>query len=109
MGLDLPLDPALYPVSGSVATELVGTSVTSDNLDGVLGAPPRTTSLAVEESSKAANRHIRYLELDSHGYSVLDVTPARTQLDRRYVDDRTDPSWVVPAGTRRVQAAAAPV
>lgn len=71
----------------------------------------------MEESSKAANRHVRYLELDSHGYSVLDVTPARTQLDRRYVGDRTDPnatvrwgaSWAVPAGTRRVQPAAAPV
>ena len=114
---DLPLDPALYPLSGSVATELVGTSVTSDNLDDMLGTPPRTTSLAVEESIKAVNRHVRYLEFDSHGYSVLDVTPARTQMDWWYVSERTDPnatvrwgaSWAVAAGTQRVQPAASPV
>jgi alkaline phosphatase D len=114
---DLPLDAGLYPASRSVATELVCTSVTSDNLDDLLGAPPRTASLSVEEGIKGVNRHVRHLEFDSHGYSVLDVTPERTQMDWWYLSDRTDPratvhcgaSWAVAAGTQQVQPVAGPV
>ena len=37
---DLPADPATYPATGdSVGAELVCTSVTSDNLDDILGTP----------------------------------------------------------------------
>jgi len=110
---DLPLDAGLYPASRSVGVELVGTSVTSDNLDDILMAPPRTASLTVEEAVKAANRHIKHLEFDSHGYSVLDVTPERVQMDWFYVSDRTSPtasvsrgaSYAVPAGTQQVRPA----
>ena len=107
---DVPIDAGLYPASPSVATELVCTSVTSDNLDDIVGSPPRTTSLAVESAIVAANRHIRYLEFDSHGYSVLDLTPERAQMDWFYLSDRTDraatsrrgASFVVTAGTQTV-------
>jgi alkaline phosphatase D len=111
---DLPLDPGLYPASRSVATELVCTSVTSDNLDDLLGAPPRTASVAVEEAIQGANRHVRHLEFDSHGYSVLDITPERARMDWWYVSDRTvrttgvrpGASFAVAAGTQRVQQVA---
>lgn len=111
---DIPVDPLTYPSTGdSVATELVGTSVTSDNVDDILGVPPRTASLAVEAAVRANNPHIKHLELDSHGYSVVEVTPARLQMDWYALSDRTDPqatsthvaSYEVAAGTQKVRPA----
>jgi alkaline phosphatase D len=122
---DIPLDPGSYPLaSPSVATELVGTSITSDNLDEITGSPPRTTSIAVEESFKANNRHIKSIEFDSHGYSVVDVTPERLQMDWWYLRSEESPdrpqhdpaadlvhgqSWQVVVGTNEVAVASAPL
>ena len=112
---DLPDDPATYPATGSsVGVELVCTSVTSDNLDDITNSPPGTTSRAVEAAFKADNPHVRYLDFDSHGFSVLEVTPQRTQMDWYVLTERTDPrsaavfstAWEVPAGSRRVRPAA---
>jgi alkaline phosphatase D len=111
---ELPSDPGTYPLTGeSVGVELVCTSVTSDNLDDILGTPPRTASLAVETAVKANNPHVKYLDFDSHGFSVLEVTEAGAQMDWFVLADRTDPrsaavwstSWRVPSGTRTVQPA----
>ncbi|MDV8149033.1 alkaline phosphatase D family protein [Arthrobacter sp. B10-11] len=89
---DIPADPASYPATGdSVAAELVCTSVTSDNLDDILNVPPRTGSVAVENAIKAANPHVKYLDFDSHGYSVLDVTPAGVRMDWYVLAERTSP------------------
>lgn len=112
---ELPADPLTYPATGdSVAAELVCTSVTSDNLDDILDVPPRTASLAVEAGFRAANPHVKHLDFDSHGYSVLEVTPAGVRMDWYVLSDRTDraatsrlgTSWQVPAGTQRVLRAA---
>ncbi len=109
---DIPADPLTYPASGdSVATELVCTSVTSDNLDDILRVPPRSASLAVESAFRAANPHVKHLDFDSHGYSVVVVTPAALRMDWFALDERTDPasparlstSWMVDAGTQRVR------
>ncbi len=111
---ELPADPATYPVTGeSLGVELVCTSVTSDNLDDILGSPPRTASLAVETAVKANNPHVKYLDFDSHGFSALEVTPGGVQMDWFVLTDRTHPrsaavwstSWRVPAGTATVQPA----
>jgi alkaline phosphatase D len=122
---DLPLNPGGYPLtSPSVATELVGTSITSDNLDEIVGSPPRTTSVAVEEAIKASNRHIKLLEFDSHGFSVVDVTAERTHMDWFYLRSTETPqrpqhdpaaalvyaqSWKVDVGTNRVSRAEGPL
>jgi alkaline phosphatase D len=112
---ELPADPLTYPATGdSVGVELVCTSVTSDNLDDQLGVPPRTASPAVEAAIMANNPHVKYLDFDSHGFSVLEVTPQRVQMDWYVLVDRTAPnsaavwsnSWQVPAGTAKVQRAA---
>ncbi|MCO4275633.1 alkaline phosphatase D family protein [Pseudarthrobacter sp. HLT3-5] len=90
---DIPADPASYPATGdSVATELVCTSVTSDNLDDILNVPPRTGSVGVENAIKAANPHVKYLDFDSHGYSVLDVTAAGVRMDWYVLAERTSAS-----------------
>jgi alkaline phosphatase D len=91
----------------------VCTSVTSDNLDDILGIPPRTGSVAVENAIKAANPHVKYLDFDSHGYSVLEVTAAGVRMDWYALAERTAAgsasspaaSFNVPAGTGKVTPA----
>lgn len=114
---DVPRDAGLYPLSPSVATEFVCTSVTSDNFDEILDTPPRTTSLVLEAAIQALNRHVKYVELDSHGASVLEVTPAGTQMDWYYLANKADPasaatwarSFRTRSGTQRVQSVGTPI
>ena len=114
---DLPHDASTYPLGDSAGVELVCTSVTSNNLKDITGTPARTTSLAVEATIQTNNRHVKYLNFDDHGYSVLDVTPERVQMDWYVVGDRADrdagsswtASWATRSGTNRVQAVSAPV
>lgn len=113
---ELPVNPGLAPFSTNIGTELVCSSVTSNNLKDIVGAPPRSVSVGVETAIKTANRHIKYLDFDSHGYSVLEVTPSRLQMDWYVISDRADPqataawstSYSVEAGTQRVQKVSAP-
>ncbi len=88
---DVPKNVGTYPLSRSVAVEFVSSSVTSDNLDDILGVEPRTVSLAVEGTIRTANPHVRYLDFDRHGYSVLTLTPSSAQMDWYTLADRTDP------------------
>ncbi|MDQ1658464.1 MAG: alkaline phosphatase, partial [Cryptosporangiaceae bacterium] len=108
---DVPLDAATYPGSSpSVAAEFVVTSVTSDNVDDFLKVPPRTASLLAESAVRLLNRHTKFVELDSHGYSVLDVRPDRVQCQWWYLADRTSrtsgvrlgAAYAVTDGTQRV-------
>lgn len=114
---DVPIDADTYPVTPSVATELTVTSITSDNFDERLRVPPRTTSVLLEAKIMELNRHVRYVELDSHGASVLEVTPEMVQMDWYYLADRRDPdstityarSFRVRSGTARVEPTATPI
>ncbi|PJE98512.1 alkaline phosphatase [Streptomyces carminius] len=111
---EVPVRAATYPLEPPVATEFVVTSVTSDNLDDALGVPPHTVSTVAEAAVRAANRHTRWVDMDSHGYGVLDVTRERAQMDYFALADRTDPasavrylrSYRTPSGTQRVERAA---
>jgi alkaline phosphatase D len=114
---DVPRDAGLYPLSPSVATEFVCTSVTSNNFDEILGVPPRTTSLVLETAVRVLNRHIKYVELDSHGASVLEITPAGAQMDWYYLANKADPasaltygrSFRTRTGTQKVQSVGTPI
>ena len=85
---ELPYDPASYPVGDSAGVEFVCSSVTSNNLKDITGTPPRTASIAVEQVILANNRHIKYLNFDDHGFSVLDITSQRAQMDWFVIGDR---------------------
>ena len=108
---------ATDPLSPPVAAEFVCTSVTSDNFDELLHVPPRTASLQIEAAFRALNPHVQYVELDSHGPSVLEVTPTSAQMDWYYVANRADPatavsyaaSFLTRLGDPRVVRAAGPV
>ncbi|MCD2152703.1 alkaline phosphatase D family protein [Rhodococcus cerastii] len=88
---DLPTNAANYPGGPTVGAEFVVPSVTSPNIDDMLKVPPRTVTVAAEEAFKAVNRHVRYVELDSHGYGVFEIAREGTQMDWYYVDDLTNP------------------
>ncbi|MFC7492744.1 MULTISPECIES: alkaline phosphatase D family protein [unclassified Nocardioides] len=114
---ELPYDASTYPLGDSAGVEFVCASVTSNNLKDITGSPARTTSVAVENVIKAANRHIRHLDFDSHGFSVLDVTATRAQMDWYVIGDRADHAtpitWSVSyrtrTGTGRVEQVGGPL
>ncbi|MER5897228.1 alkaline phosphatase D family protein [Streptomyces sp. NPDC001876] len=114
---DVPVKAATYPLSASAATEFVVTSVTSDNLDDILRVAPQTVSVVAAAAVKAANRHVKWIDLDSHGYGVLDVTAERSQMDYYVISDKTKKdataSWVrsyrTRSGTQKIERADAPV
>ncbi|MFB6817022.1 alkaline phosphatase D family protein [Streptomyces sp. NPDC056347] len=114
---DVPVKAATYPLSASAATEFVVTSVTSDNIDDILHVAPQTVSLVAAAAVKAANRHAKWVDMDSHGYGVLDVTPERSQMDYYAVSDRTKRdatakwtrSYRTLSGTQKVERVNSPV
>jgi alkaline phosphatase D len=115
---DLPYDAATYPLTGkSAGVEFVCTSVTSNNLKDILGTPRRTASLTVEATIQTSNPHVKYLNFDDHGFSVLDLTPARAQMDWYVIGDRADrnagvfhtASFQARSGENRVRPVAKPV
>ncbi|MGW1140927.1 alkaline phosphatase D family protein [Streptomyces zhihengii] len=114
---DVPVQAATYPLSRSAATEFVVTSVTSDNLDDVLNVAPGTVSLVAQAAVRAANRHVKWVDMDGHGYGVLDVTSERTQMDYYTVSDKTrrdataawTRSYRTLSGTQKVERVDRPV
>ncbi|MFF5636750.1 alkaline phosphatase D family protein [Streptomyces sp. NPDC012825] len=114
---DVPVRAATYPLSASAATEFVVTSVTSDNLDDLLHVAPGTLSAVAATAVKAANRHVKWVDMDHHGYGVLDVTADRSQMDYYTVSDKADPaattawarSYRTSSGTQRVERVYQPV
>ncbi|MFF0184175.1 alkaline phosphatase D family protein [Streptomyces sp. NPDC005244] len=110
---DVPVDAGTYPLSASAATEFVVTSMTSDNLDDIVKVPEGTVSAVASPVIRAANRHVHWIDTDRHGYGVLDITPARAQMDFYVLSDRTNPnatsSWVrsyrTRSGTQTVERA----
>ncbi|HWH28945.1 MAG TPA: alkaline phosphatase D family protein [Mycobacteriales bacterium] len=101
-----PYDPLLPPA----AVEFVTPSVTSSNVDEGLGVPPRTASLAIEQALRVQNPATKYVELDSNGYVLLDVTAERVQAEWWFVDtvrepssgQRLDATWQVLRGAQRL-------
>ncbi|MFJ6792460.1 alkaline phosphatase D family protein [Streptomyces angustmyceticus] len=114
---EVPLKAATYPADHAVATEFVVTSVTSDNVDDFLHVAPHTVSLAGVAAIKAANRHVKWLDMDSHGYGVLDIDAERTQMDYFGISDKTDPnatstllrSYRTRTGTQQIERAQQPL
>ncbi|QBR92286.1 alkaline phosphatase D family protein [Nocardioides euryhalodurans] len=119
---ELPYDAATYayenPARRTAGVEFVCSSVTSNNLKDITGDPTGATSTAVEEGIRANNRHVRYLNFDDHGFSVLDLTPERAQMDWYVLtgprDDRSagirhETSWRTRSGTGRIEQVDTPV
>ncbi|MEU5806987.1 alkaline phosphatase D family protein [Streptomyces sp. NPDC047718] len=114
---EVPVNMATYPGSGTAATEFVVTSVTSDNIDDILHVPANTASLAAEAAIRAANWHVKWLDMDAHGYGVLDVTSEQSQMDYYVLSDKRrqdatsawSRSYRTLNGTQKVERVWAPV
>ncbi|CAL9562285.1 Phospholipase D [Streptomyces sp. enrichment culture] len=114
---DVPVNAGTYPASPSAATEFVVTSVTSDNLDDIVRVPEGTVSAVASPLIRAANRHVRWVDTDRHGYGVLDLTAQRAQMDYYVLADRADrntaATWVrsyrTLTGTQKVERVHTPV
>ena len=96
--------------SEPVAVEFVTTSLTSQNLDDKKGWPARTTSLAIERELLGLWPHVRWCDLDSHGYVVVDVDRDRVIAEWWFVDtvlrrgggQRVGGRWQVERGSPRL-------
>jgi alkaline phosphatase D len=68
------------PASPTIATEFVGTSITSDN---------PATDYANAEQVKSGG-YVKFMNAKTHGYISMDVTPQRMQTRFQVVSDRKD-------------------
>ena len=69
-----------------VASEFVTASLTSQNLDDKAGWGYRTGSIAAEKQLMDLLPNIRWCDMDSHGYMVVDVTRERVRVEWWFVD-----------------------
>lgn len=69
-----------------VAVEFINTSLTSQNFDDKMKWGYRTESMKYENGIKEAFPHIKYCELDSHGYNIVDISPERIQVEYWHVE-----------------------
>lgn len=77
---ELKFDP-FNPAQKPVAIECVNTSLTSQNFDDKMNWDPRTKSLEYEHELLSLFPEMKYIDLDSHGYNLVDVTPERVQVE----------------------------
>ncbi|MER7457696.1 alkaline phosphatase D family protein [Micromonospora sp. NPDC126480] len=104
--------------SNPAAAEFVVPSVTSDNVNDFLGLPAGNALSALGAGLiRSTNPHVRWTELDGHGYGVLDVTRQRCRMDWYHLADRTRASsasrwvagWSVTAGSAKLRREGAPL
>jgi len=75
-----------------IGVEFVTTSVASFNLDDKMGWEPRTKSKPIQAELIKAILHIKWCDLDSHGYNIIDVTPEQVTAQWQFVDTVLQPS-----------------
>lgn len=110
MALEVKLD-AFDANETPIAVEFVNPSLTSQNLDEKMGWAPRTGSLEIEKIMMEALPHIRWVDLDSHGYNVVDITPERVRVEwwlvdtvlKRTPNERRGAAWQVRAGSTQLE------
>jgi alkaline phosphatase D len=110
LALELHHDP-FDPDSEPIAIEIVTPSLTSQNLDDKMGwARHAEESRAAERRAVEFLPHWEWVDLDSHGYVVIDVTPERLQAQFWHLDTVLERSpvqtraavWEVEHGSSRL-------
>jgi len=99
--------------SNSAAVEFVAPSVTSGNLDELIGISDGFLTWLLG----LFNPHIKNADLNSHGYFVLTVNNQKAQADWYYVDgvdritsgQKNGESWYVNNGETRLREAGGPI
>jgi alkaline phosphatase D len=102
----------------ALAVELVTPSITTENLDEHLAeAPDGLDPEEIEEHVRDRNPHVRWVDLDRHGFITVDVTHERVQADWWFVDGVREPSdfvehgasWLVRDGEHGLREGEGPV
>ncbi|WBB68965.1 alkaline phosphatase D family protein [Micromonospora sp. WMMD812] len=100
------------------AAEFVVPSVTSDNVNDFLGLPAGNPLSALGAGLvRSTNPHVRWTELDGHGYGVLEVTRDRCRMDWYHLADRTRATtssrwvagWSVGTGSAKLRRETTPL
>ncbi len=118
---------------GEVGFEFTTPSITSANFneltsftlpDGTVISPlamrlpeRHPITLQVEQAAMNANRHMKYMNIDQHGYMLVDFTPDRAQAEWYYVNSLLSPgaeanfaaAWYVNSGSPELHQASAPL
>jgi alkaline phosphatase/alkaline phosphatase D len=103
--------------SNPAAAEFVVPSVTSDNINDYLGTSPGgPLSLLAASLIRATNQHVKWVELDGHGFGVLEITASRCRMDWYHLADRTKKDspakwvqgWSVALGSSKIKNESAP-
>lgn len=111
---EIPVEPADYPGAGVGAVEFVTPSITSNNIDDMITLPEGNgLSLTAQGALTGLNRHVRWVDLDRHGFAVLEFTEDFAHADYWAVVSREDPasgaypmaSWRVRHGTDQLEPA----
>jgi len=82
LAAELAEDPSFPPL----AVEFVNTSLTSQNLDDKMGWARRTESIPIETALVDGLEYVRYVDLDSHGYGIVDLDRERLRFEWWTVD-----------------------
>ncbi|WP_333619080.1 alkaline phosphatase D family protein [Dietzia sp.] len=78
---DLPWH-AGTPTDGLVGAEFVVPSVTSANINESLKMPEgNPLSLAAQDALPSVNHHVRFVDLDRHGFGVFEITEGYAHMD----------------------------
>ena len=93
-----------------LAVEFVTPSVTSQNLNEKVGQQARDEGRDVEANIMEVNPHVKWVELDDHGYVLVDVTEERIRAEWWTVatvvessdEERLKSAWEVRDGTSRL-------
>jgi alkaline phosphatase D len=110
LAVELHHDP-FHTTERPIAIEIVTPSLTSQNLDDKMGwARHAEESRAAERRAVEFLPHWEWVDLDSHGYVVIDVTPERLQAQFWHLDTVLERSpvqtraavWEVEHGSSRL-------
>lgn len=76
--------------NGSKCVEFIVPSITGDNFDegNNFGLPSASFASTLINTG---NQHIKYNELEGHGYVLLDLNPSRAQAEFWHMADKNDP------------------
>lgn len=89
---NVPTTPGRYPADGIAAAEIVCTSVSASNIDDIVKLPQRNAiSQTAEQALMAANRYVKWIEFDHHGYVNVQVRADEIIAEYRFVEDKTIP------------------
>jgi MYXO-CTERM domain-containing protein len=105
------------PGGPSVAVELVTPSVTSATFAQIVGPDSDLVARGLTTVVQDQLPHVRWTEIQRHGYVVVGVNGERVQADWWHVEAVDVPgaaehhaaSWAVVAGDRRLQPATSPL